>query len=222
MRRNTQLTNAAATAERSYLLFATEAGASLRDVLDKTRNKGLARGVRALPRSYWGMTMAHIGIAVCAVGVVGASLFDSQRDLRMAPGDTLELGGYSFVFQGATHLEGPNWISDEGQIEVFRGDRQITVLNPEKRLYTVQNMPMTEAGIHAGLTRDLFVAMGEPLDDEGKAWAIRVHIKPFVRWIWGGGLLMTLGGLLAASDKRYRLRGRRTAKQAVKGEPSHA
>jgi len=181
-------------------------GVSLRDVFHKTRNKGLARGLAALPRSYWGMTLAHIGMAVCAVGVVGASLFDSQRDLRMAPGDQVELGGYRFVFEGTEHYSGSNWEADRATVVVFRDDRQVTVLQPDKRLYTVQNQVMTEAAIHAGFTRDLFVAMGEPL--EGKAWAMRVHIKPFVRWIWMGGLFMTFGGLLAASDKRYRLRAR--------------
>ena len=193
-------------------------GVSIRDVLHKTRNKGLVKGMRALPRSFWGMTAAHVGMAVCAVGVVGASLFDSQRDLRMAPGDALELGGYRFVYQGASHLEGPNWESDRATVEVYRGDRQISVLHPEKRLYTVQNQMMTEAAIHAGFTRDLFVAMGEPLE-EG-AWAMRVHIKPFVRWIWLGGLMMSFGGLLAAADKRYRLRLRRreTAPQALTPE----
>ncbi|HIQ54473.1 MAG TPA: heme lyase NrfEFG subunit NrfE, partial [Pseudomonas pachastrellae] len=184
-------------------------GASLRDVLHKTRNKGLVSGVRALPRSYWGMTLAHIGIAVCAVGVVGASLFDNQRDLRMSPGDALELGGYTFIFDGVRHREGPNWISDQGSVSVYAGDRQITTLHPEKRLYRVKNQVMTEAGIDAGFTRDLFVAMGEPL--EGDAWAMRVHIKPFVRWIWLGGLMMMAGGLLAASDKRYRLKVRQRA-----------
>jgi cytochrome c-type biogenesis protein CcmF len=181
-------------------------GVSLRDMFHKTRNKGLVRGLSALPRSYWGMTLAHIGMAVCAVGVVGASLFDSQRDLRMAPGDDVELGGYRFVFEGTQHYSGSNWEADRATVVVFRDDRQITVLRPDKRLYTVQNQIMTEAAIHAGFTRDLFVAMGEPL--EGDAWAMRVHIKPFVRWIWMGGLFMTFGGLLAASDKRYRLRGR--------------
>ena len=181
-------------------------GVSLRDMFHKTRNKGLVRGLSALPRSYWGMTLAHIGMAVCAVGVVGASLFDSQRDLRMAPGDQVELGGYRFVFEGTQHYSGSNWEADRATVVVFRDDRQITVLRPDKRLYTVQNQIMTEAAIHAGFTRDLFVAMGEPL--EGDAWAMRVHIKPFVRWIWMGGLFMTFGGLMAASDKRYRLRGR--------------
>ncbi|MEH6389844.1 heme lyase CcmF/NrfE family subunit [Pseudomonas profundi] len=193
-------------------------GVSIRDVLHKTRNKGLVKGMRALPRSFWGMTAAHIGMAVCAVGIVGASLFDSQRDLRMATGDSLELGGYQFVYQGASHLQGPNWESDRATIEVYRGDRQVTVLHPEKRLYTVQNQMMTEAAIHAGFTRDLFVAMGEPLD--GGAWAMRVHIKPFVRWIWLGGLMMCFGGLLAAADKRYRLRVKRreTAAQTLTPE----
>jgi len=181
-------------------------GVCLRNMFHKTRNKGLVRGLSALPRSYWGMTLAHIGMAVCAVGVVGASLFDSQRDLRMAPGDQVELGGYRFVFEGTQHYSGSNWEADRATVVVFRDDRQITVLRPDKRLYTVQNQIMTEAAIHAGFTRDLFVAMGEPL--EGDAWAMRVHIKPFVRWIWMGGLFMTFGGLLAASDKRYRLRGR--------------
>src|SRR5690606_19877505 len=170
-------------------------GSALRDILDKTRNKGLLRGMRALPRSYWGMVMAHVGIAVCAVGVVGASLFDSQRDLRMAPGDSLELGGYNFVFKGSTHVDGSKWYSDQGILEVHRNGRRITHLRQEKRIHAVQNMPETEPGIHPGRPRDLFVAMGEPLDADNKAWAIRVHIKPFVRWIWGGGPFMTLGGL---------------------------
>ncbi|WP_150305923.1 heme lyase CcmF/NrfE family subunit [Pseudomonas saliphila] len=193
-------------------------GVSIRDILHKTRNKGLVKGMRALPRSFWGMTAAHIGMAVCAVGIVGASLFDSQRDLRMAPGDSLELGGYRFVYQGAAHLQGPNWESDQATVEIYKGDRQITVLHPEKRLYTVQNQLMTEAAIDPGFTRDLFVAMGEPLDDG--AWAMRVHIKPFVRWIWLGGLMMTFGGLLAATDKRYRLRIKRreTEPQALAPE----
>jgi cytochrome c-type biogenesis protein CcmF len=193
-------------------------GMSIKDIRNKIRHKGAVTGLRGLTRSYWGMTFAHIGIAVCAVGVVGASLFDSQRDLRMVPGDQLELGGYSFQFEGVRHLEGSNWESDKAVVNVFRDGRQITTLRPEKRLYTVQNQLMTEAAIHAGLTRDLFVAMGEPLG--GDAWAMRVHIKPFVRWIWLGALFMTFGGLLAASDKRYRLRGRqrKTAAMAVEGK----
>jgi len=188
-------------------------GMSIRDILDKTRHKGLLTGLRGLTRSYWGMVLGHIGVAVCAVGIVSVSLFDQQRDLRMSPGDSLELGGYTFIYRELSHREGSNWVSDKAVIDVLRGERQVTTLRPEKRQYTVQTMVMTEAGIHAGFTRDLFVAMGEPLG--GEAWAIRIHIKPFVRWIWLGGILMSLGGVLAASDKRYRLAVRRRVGAAL-------
>ncbi|MGP0174493.1 heme lyase CcmF/NrfE family subunit [Pseudomonas sp. NCHU5208] len=187
--------------------------AGVRDVLDKTRHKGLLKGLPSLGRSYWGMQLAHFGFAFCALGVVLTSLGSYERDLRMAPGDSVELGGYRFQFEGAVHHEGPNFISDKGTVRVFDGERQIKVLHPEKRLYTVQQATMTEAGIDAGFTRDLFVALGEPL--EQGAWAVRIHIKPFVRWIWLGGLLMAFGGLLAAADKRYRIKVRTRVREAL-------
>ena len=187
--------------------------AGARDILDKTRHKGLLKGLTALGRSYWGMQIAHLGFAVCAVGVVLTSLGSYERDLRMAPGDSVELGGYRFQFVGAVHHEGPNFTSDKGTVRVFAGERQLRVLHPEKRLYTVQQTTMTEAGIDAGFTRDLFVALGEPL--EQGAWAVRIHIKPFVRWIWLGGLLMSLGGFLAAADKRYRIKVRTRVREAL-------
>lgn len=184
-----------------------------RDILDKTRHKGLLKGLPSLGRSYWGMQMAHFGFAVCALGVVLTSLGSYERDLRMAPGDSVELAGYRFQFDGAVHHEGPNFISDKGTVRVFDGEREVKVLYPEKRLYTVQQATMTEAGIDAGFTRDLFVALGEPL--EQGAWAVRVHIKPFVRWIWLGGLLMAFGGLLAAADKRYRIKVRTRVREVL-------
>ncbi len=187
--------------------------AGVRDILDKTRHKGLLKGLPSLGRSYWGMQMAHFGFAVCALGAVLTSLGSYERDLRMAPGDSVELGGYRFQFEGAVHHEGPNFISDKGTVRVFDGERQISVLHPEKRLYTVQQATMTEAGIDAGFTRDLFVALGEPL--EQGAWAVRIHIKPFVRWIWLGALLMGLGGFLAAADKRYRIKVRTRVREAL-------
>ncbi|MCL5043023.1 MAG: heme lyase CcmF/NrfE family subunit [Gammaproteobacteria bacterium] len=197
------------------LLVIWVVGISIKDMHNKVRHKGWWPGMRGLPRSYWGMTLSHIGMAVCAVGVVGASLFDSQRDLRMAPGDSVTLGSYRFEYQGTEPRFASNWQSDVAVLNVYKGDRQITQMRPEKRFYTVQNQMMTEAAIHAGFTRDLFVAMGEPLGDE--VWAMRVHIKPFVRWIWLGGLFMVVGGLLSASDKRYRLKARRgrSAKSTV-------
>ncbi|PTU80440.1 heme lyase NrfEFG subunit NrfE [Pseudomonas indoloxydans] len=194
--------------------------AGARDILDKTRHKGLLKGLTALGRSYWGMQIAHLGFAVCAVGVVLTSLGSYERDLRMAPGDSVELGGYRFQFDGAVHHEGPNFTSDKGTVRVFDGERQIKVLHPEKRLYTVQQTTMTEAGIDAGFTRDLFVALGEPL--EQGAWAVRIHIKPFVRWIWLGGLLMALGGFLAAADKRYRIKVRTRVREALSMQEASA
>ncbi|TBU98265.1 heme lyase CcmF/NrfE family subunit [Stutzerimonas kirkiae] len=187
--------------------------ACLRDLLDKTRHKGLFKGVRSLAPSYWGMQLAHLGIAACAIGIVLTSQQSVERDLRLAPGESLELGGYRFVFEGAQHHEGPNFTSDKATIRVLDGAREVTVLHPEKRLYTVQQMPMTEAGIDAGFTRDLYVALGEPLEDG--AWAVRVHIKPFVRWIWLGGLMMALGGALAASDRRYRVKVKTRVREAL-------
>ncbi|UCJ15170.1 heme lyase CcmF/NrfE family subunit [Pseudomonas sp. MM211] len=187
--------------------------AGLRDIQDKTRHKGLFKGMASLGRSYWGMQLAHLGLAVCALGVILTSLGSFERDMRMAPGDAVELGGYRFVFEGAAHHEGPNFISDRGTVRVFEGERQIALLHPEKRLYTVQQSVMTEAGIDAGLTRDLFVALGEPL--EQGAWAVRVHIKPFVRWIWLGALMMGFGGFLAAADKRYRMKVKTRVRDAL-------
>ena len=195
------------------LLAAWVVAAGVRDVLDKTRHKGLLKGVKSLAPSYWGMQLAHFGLVVCALGVVLTSQQSDERDLRLAPGESLQLGGYSFVFDGAEHFEGPNFTSDKGTIRVFEGDKQVAMLHPEKRLYTVQQMPMTEAGIDAGFTRDLYVALGEPL--ENGAWAVRVHIKPFVRWIWMGALLMSLGGVLSVSDKRYRVKVRTRVRDAL-------
>ncbi|MCP3433146.1 heme lyase CcmF/NrfE family subunit [Stutzerimonas stutzeri] len=195
------------------LLAAWVVIASVRDLLDKTRHKGLLKGARSLAPSYWGMHLAHLGLAVCAIGVVLTSHQSSERDLRLAPGESLSLGGYEFVFEGAVHHEGPNFTSDKATIRVFDGDKQIAALHPEKRLYTVQQMPMTEAGIDAGFTRDLYVALGEPLGDG--AWAVRVHIKPFVRWIWLGALMMGLGGALAASDRRYRVKVKTRVREAL-------
>lgn len=186
------------------LLAAWVVLAGARDIVDKTRHKGVLKGVSALGRSYWGMQLGHLGLAVCALGVVLTSANGLARDLRMAPGDATDLGGYRFVFEGTHHHEGPNFTSDRGTVRIFDEDRQIAVLHPEKRLYTVQRAVMTEAGIDAGLGRDVFVALGEPL--EQGAWAVRLQIKPFVRWIWLGALITALGGLLAASDKRYRLK----------------
>jgi len=117
-------------------------------------------------------------------------------------GDSTTVNGYTFTFRGVKELQGPNYQSVQGQMEVTRGGKKLADLHPEKRVYRVQQNPMTEADIDAGVTRDLYVSLGEPV--ESGAWIVRVYVKPFINWIWGGCLLMALGGLLAVSDRRYR------------------
>jgi cytochrome c-type biogenesis protein CcmF len=130
----------------------------------------------------------------------------------MAPGDRQEVGQYVFEFKGIEQVEGPNYTSDKGVINVYEDGELYEVMTPEKRLYTARGNVMTEASIDAGFFRDLYVALGEPLEDG--AWAIRLQFKPYVRWLWLGGLLMTFGGFLAAMDKRYRKMSQRDAKMA--------
>jgi cytochrome c-type biogenesis protein CcmF len=135
--------------------------------------------------------------------------YEIEKDVKMAPGDTTELSGYRFLFQGAREVTGPNYDAAQAVVEVTRGGQPVVTLRPEKRVYRVQTNPMTEAAIDRGLTRDLYVSLGEPVDN-GAAWIVRVYFKPFVDWIWGGCVLMALGGALAASDRRYRAKQEQT------------
>jgi len=154
-------------------------------------------------RSHYGMVIAHLGVAVFVVGVTLVKSYESDRDATMKPGDSVDLAGYVFRLEDIGNVKGPNYVSARAKISVARDGRPVTVLYPEKRLYVVQNMPMTEAAIAPGLTRDLYVSLGDPVD--GGAWLVKVQHKPFVDWIWGGCVIMALGGLLAASDRRYRV-----------------
>ena len=158
----------------------------------------------APPLSFWGMQLGHFGVAVFVMGVTLVGGFQEEKDVRMEPGDTVTVGGHLFKFLGVTPVNGPNYTAARGQFEVSKDGGAIKTLHPEKRTYASSTMPMTEAAIDAGITRDVYVSLGEPL--EGKAWAVRVYFKPFVDWVWGGCLLMALGGLCAVSDRRYRLR----------------
>jgi cytochrome c-type biogenesis protein CcmF len=149
-----------------------------------------------------GMTLAHFGIAVFLIGALLTEGLSQQRELAVTPGQTVELGRYAFRFEGAVHSQGPNYQADRGTVAVFENDKPLTVMHPEKRTYVSGGQVMTEAAIEGGFSRDLYVALGEPLG--GGSWALRVHVKPFVRWIWAGALLMMLGGLVAATDRRFR------------------
>ncbi|MGB0733728.1 MAG: heme lyase CcmF/NrfE family subunit, partial [Pontibacterium sp.] len=177
--------------------------AAARDIFNRVAHRdSKLKGLTKLSRSYYGMQLAHLGVAVCIVGITMVSIFTESRDMRMSPGDRLEFRHYSFVFEGVNGLRGPNYRSDAGFIKVYEGDEFYGELVPEKRFYQVRGNVMTEAAIDPGFTRDLYIALGEKLD--GDAWSIRIQYKPYVRWIWLGGLMMTFGGILAASDKRYR------------------
>ncbi len=174
------------------------------DVYRKARGKkGLLAGLRKLSLSYYGMVIAHTGIAITAMGICIVSNYTQEHDVRLTKGDTVDASGYHFVFDGVKKVKGSNFLADEGQIRVFYDDEYYTTMRPQKRHYKVQRNMMTEADIDAGLFRDLYVALGESLDDD--AWAVRIHYKPYVRWLWLGAIFMALGGVLAVCDKRYRL-----------------
>ncbi|HJV62273.1 MAG TPA: heme lyase CcmF/NrfE family subunit [Albitalea sp.] len=164
------------------------------------------RRLRLLPRATVGMLLAHLGVAVFIFGVTLVKSCEAERDVRMDVGDTTELAGFVFTFRGVRDIAGPNYDAAQALIEVTRDGRLVAQMRPEKRVYRVQRNPMTEAAIEAGPLRDLYVSLGDSLD--GNAWQVRVHVKPFVDWIWGGCLLMAFGGLLAATDRRYRRRAR--------------
>ena len=173
--------------------------------------------LRRSSRSFWGMVMAHLGIGVFIVGVTMVRGYETERDVKMSVGDHLDVAGYRFTFRGVHETSGPNFVAVRGQVEVQREGSKSFVMTPEKRLYKVQQMPMTEAAIDIGLTRDLYVSLGEPLDE--KTWTLRVYHKPFVDWIWGGAFLMALGGALAVADRRYRVA---VKDEAVKGDGAQA
>jgi cytochrome c-type biogenesis protein CcmF len=189
-----------------YWLAAWIALSSAEQVRHQLRHAGGGRLAAALrqPRGWWGMMVAHLGIAVFIVGVTTVKGYEIERDVKMGVGDTLTLRDYTFRFVGVREARGPNYTAARGTVEVTRDGKPFAVLHPEKRVYFAQSqMPMTEAAIRSGITGDLYVSLGEPVDAAG-AWTLRVYYKPFVTWIWGGAVLMALGGFLAASDRRYR------------------
>jgi cytochrome c-type biogenesis protein CcmF len=169
----------------------------------KNKKNKLA-AMRIISRSFYGMLVAHIGFAVCIVGITITSQHSVDIHQRMKVGDIIEFSDYQFHLKDLKTVSGPNYEATEAIVDVTKDEDFITTLRSQKRIYTVRNMPMTEAGIDAGFTRDIYMALGEPLDNE--SWSVRLYHKPFVRWIWLGAILMAIGGLLAVLDKRYRLR----------------
>ncbi|EPW7975841.1 heme lyase CcmF/NrfE family subunit [Cronobacter turicensis] len=178
---------------------------TLMELIDRaTHRYSLWRGLWKLSRSQWGMTLGHVGLAVTVTGIAFSQNYSVERDVRMTAGDSVDIHHYRFVFREVRDAQGPNWRGAVGIIDVLRDGKPEATLRAEKRAYNSNRVVMTEAAIDGGLTRDLYAALGEALDDG--SWAVRLYYKPFVRWIWYGGLLMALGGLLCMLDPRYRLK----------------
>jgi cytochrome c-type biogenesis protein CcmF len=173
------------------------------DLKNKTKHaSSIFAGAKRLTRSYWAMQFAHLGFAITIIGVSLTSTYSSERDVRMGVGESFSQGGYEFTFLGSKVVQGPNYIADRGEVIVSRSGEELLRLRPEKRRYTAGDQVMTEAAIDPSITRDIYVAMGDALNDG--AWSVRVHIKPFVRWIWFGAIFMCIGAILSITDKRYK------------------
>ncbi|WP_276725225.1 heme lyase CcmF/NrfE family subunit [Pantoea septica] len=169
-----------------------------------THRHSFFRGLRHLSRSHWGMVLGHIGVGVTVIGIAFSTQYSVERDVRMKAGDSIDIHRYHFVFRDVHNLQGPNYSGGVGIIDVSRDGKPEAVLHAEKRFYTAARTMMTEAAIDGGFTRDLYAALGEELDNG--SWAVRIYYKPFVRWIWFGGVFMAVGGLLCLLDPRYRSR----------------
>ena len=167
-----------------------------------THRSGFFPGLTKLSRSHWGMFLAHLGVAMTVWGIAFSQNYSVERDVRMNVGDSVAIAGYEYKFQGISNADGPNYAGGKAQVDILKNGKTEATLFAEKRFYTVSKMTMTEAAIDWGLTRDLYVALGESLGDG--SWALRLYYKPFIRWIWLGGVFMALGGLLCMFDRRYR------------------
>jgi cytochrome c-type biogenesis protein CcmF len=170
------------------------------------KSKGQLRRLPKLGKSYWGMVFAHLGVAIMVIGVTVVSNFSVEKALKMSPGEVATLSGYDFKFVQVGEQQGPNYVAQVGVFDITKNGEEVATLFAEKRRYKVKGSMMTEAAIDAGLFRDLYISMGEPLADG--AWAMRLQVKAFMRWVWLGAIFMSFGGLLAILDKRYRIRAK--------------
>ncbi|MFT3848737.1 MAG: heme lyase CcmF/NrfE family subunit [Propionivibrio sp.] len=195
----------------SLLLAVWIALSSLLNIVERVQATRAGQSVPATlarqPRSFYGMHLAHIGVAAFVVGVALVNGYQAEKDVKMEVGDTVAVGGYTFRFHGVREENGPNYMARVGDVELSRDGKVLRAMNPEKRSYVSSAMPMTEAAIDSSLVRDVYVSLGEPVDKDqpDAAWIVRVYHKPFVVWIWGGCVVMALGGALAMSDRRYRM-----------------
>lgn len=177
------------------------------DFKDKTKNApNLFNGLRQLRLSYWGQQTAHIGVLVAVIGIAFTSSLSIERDVAMGIGDTVNVQGYDFEVTEFFEIKGSNFDATQAQVVVSKDGREVAKLTPEKRTYIISTMPTTEAAIDPSLMRDVYVALGEPIADGSNQWALRIYVKPLIRWIWLGAIIMALGGLISMLDKRYRIK----------------
>jgi len=185
------------------MLFIWVMSGALADLRNRFKHRRLTwRNLAVVPRSFYGMLTAHIGVAAFIVGISLTSLYSVEKDVRLTPGDSYNLAGYTFTMKNIRPVQGPNYRAEEATFIVTKDGKFVAEMKPQKRDYGDGN-PMTNAAILGGVTQDLFVALGDKLDNQG-AWSVRLYHKPFLRWIWAGGFLMAFGGLIAVTDRRYR------------------
>jgi cytochrome c-type biogenesis protein CcmF len=177
------------------------------DFRDKTKNApSLFKGLRQLRLSYWGQQVAHIGVLIAVIGVAFTTSLSIERDVAMAEGDTVNVQGYDFNLVDFQEIKASNFDATQATVAVSKDGRAVATLTPEKRTYIISTMPTTEAAIDPSLMRDVYVALGEPIAEGSNEWALRIYVKPLIRWIWLGAIIMALGGLLSVLDKRYRIK----------------
>ena len=203
----------------SIMLFvgcATAFWITISALLPIVRSLRREKGAAGITRSALGMSIAHFGVGLFVIGVTVVTAFGVESDRALRPGETIEVAGHEFEMRELRNVQGPNFSAVEAEVEIRKGGDYVATVRPQKRQYLVQQSPMTEAGIHAGLDKDLFVALGDQLGDGG--WSVRVQYKPLIRFIWLGCLIMAIGGIVAVSDRRYRVNVREKASAAASRE----
>lgn len=193
------------------------------DFKDKTKNAPrLFKGLTKLRLSYWGQQTAHVGVIVAAIGVAFTSTLSIERDVALRVGESVNVQGYDFALTDLRETRGSNFDATQAEVTVTKKGEDVTILHPEKRTYIISTMPTTEAAINATLMRDLYVALGEPIAEGSDQWAVRIYVKPLIRWIWLGSIIMALGGLLSMLDRRYRFKTTKTAAQIAASKSGFA
>ncbi len=189
------------------------------DFRDKTKNAtSRLKGLRQLRLSYWGQQTAHIGVIIAVIGVAFTTTLSIERDVALGPNDSINVEGYDFTIKDFREVKGSNFDATQAEVLVSKDGQEVITLYPEKRNYIISMMPMTEAAIDASLMRDVYVALGEPIAEDSNEWAFRIYVKPLIRWIWLGSLIMAFGALLSMLDRRYRIKKPKTLVQFAPNE----